>query len=65
MSTLLSDIDAFLDAHRMSPTAFGTAALSDKNFVRDLKAERPRRVWPETERKVRRFMATYRPEMAA
>jgi len=59
MSSLRDDIEAFLDTHKMVPTAFGDAALNDRHFVRQLRAGR--RVWPETEAKVRRFMATYRP----
>jgi len=48
----------------MSEAKFGVLALKDWKFVRDLrgeKREKPRRIWPETEREVRRFMATYRP----
>jgi hypothetical protein len=40
-------------------------AVGDWKFVKDLRGEgreRPRRVWPETEQKVRHFMTTYRPE---
>jgi hypothetical protein len=58
MSTLLSDIEAFLEAHEMSATKFGDEAMADRHFVRQLRAGR--RVWPETEAKARRFMATYR-----
>lgn len=60
---LLSDIEAFLTAHGMSATAFGDKALGDRHFVRQLR--KGRRVWPETEAKARRFMATYRPERQA
>lgn len=63
MSSLLDDIDAFLDTHKVVPTAFGAQALNDRHFVRQLRAGR--RVWPETEAKVRRFMATYRADQAA
>lgn len=68
MSTLIDDIAAFIETQNLSESQFGVLALKDKNFVRDLKGEsrsRPRRVWPETEAQVRRFMATYRPQDAA
>ena len=56
---LLHDIEAFLEAQGISATSFGAQALGDRHLVRQLRAGR--RVWPETEAKVRRFMATYRP----
>lgn len=65
MSTLLNDIEAFIATHEMAESQFGVAALNDKNLVPDLRGERgkrPRRLWPETEASVRRFMSTYRPE---
>lgn len=63
MSTLLSDIKAFCEAQSLAATRFGELALNDKPFVSQL--EGGRRVWPETEAKVRRFMATYRPQADA
>lgn len=57
---LLDDIKAFCAAHGVSITRFGELALNDKGFVHQL--EKGRRVWPETEATVRRFMATYRPD---
>jgi hypothetical protein len=55
---LLNDIEAFLSEHdEISPTALGDRALGDRHFVRQVRAGR--RVWPETEAKVRRFMADY------
>ena len=60
MTQLLADIEAFLECHQLPPTRFGDEALGDRHFVRQLRAGRC--VWPETEAKVRRFMATYRPE---
>jgi hypothetical protein len=60
---LLNDIEAFIETHSLSPTAFGQSALGDRHFVRQLR--NGRRVWPETEAKVRRFMATYQPQRAA
>lgn len=61
-STLLDDIEAFLSAHEMSASRFGELALKDKPFVFQLRGGR--RVWPETEAAVRRFMSTYRPDAA-
>lgn len=62
MSTLLEDIEAFLGTHEeLSATAFGERALGDRHLVHQMK-RRGRRLWPETERKVRHFMATYRPD---
>ena len=61
---ILSDIEAFLEAHGMAESTFGRKAVGDWKFVRELRGlegKRPRRVWPETEAAVRRFMATYRP----
>lgn len=63
MDGLISDINAFCEAHGLSKWQFGQLALNDRPFVAQL--ESGRRVWPETEAKVRRFMATYRPERAA
>lgn len=54
MDTLLRDIEAFLKRHNMAPSSFG-GGLGDRHFVRQLRAGR--RVWPDTEARVRRFMA--------
>jgi hypothetical protein len=65
---LLADIEAFLETHKMAESTFGREAVNDWRFVGDLRGvdgKRPRRVWPETEAKVRHFMVTYRPEKAA
>jgi hypothetical protein len=59
MDTLLNDVERFLIASGMSPTRFGDEALGDRHLVRTLR--RGRRLWPETEAKVRGFMATYQP----
>lgn len=63
MIPLLNEIDAFLDAHGMAESRFGDLALNDKPFVAQLR--KGRRVWPETEARVRLFMASYRPQDAA
>lgn len=54
---LLQDIRAFCDRHQMPTSRFGVLALNDKPFVAQL--ERGRRVWPETEAKVRAFMESH------
>jgi hypothetical protein len=64
---LLEDIQAFIEAHEITERQFGELATNDKNLVPQLKGERgarPRRLWPETEAKIRRFMSTYRPDAA-
>lgn len=63
MSDLLQDVEAFIETHNLAESRFGLDALNDKNLVRDLRDNR--RMWPETEAKVRRFMATYRPAQDA
>lgn len=63
MAQLLHDIEAFMAQHNLAPTRFGDEALGDRHFVKQLRAGR--RVWPETEQKVRDFMAAYEPAQAA
>ena len=61
---LIIDIEAFCRTHSMSESAFGREALGDWRFIKELRGSKnrePRRIWPETERKVRHFMATYQP----
>jgi 2,4-dienoyl-CoA reductase-like NADH-dependent reductase (Old Yellow Enzyme family) len=55
-------IDRFIAEHGMSPVTFGRKALNDPHFVRDLR--KGRRVWPETDEKVRSFMSAYQPAEA-
>lgn len=64
---LLNDVLAFCATHEMKESTFGRLAVNDWAFIRDLRGDngRERRVWPETEAKVRRFMATYRPQADA
>jgi tRNA-dihydrouridine synthase len=52
--TLLSAVDAFLKRTGMAAVTFGREAMNDPHFVRDLR--NGRRVWPETDAKVRGFM---------
>ncbi len=60
---LLTEIEAYLMASGMSPTAFGDAALKDRHFVRQLRAGR--RVWPETAARARTFMRDNPPKSEA
>ena len=60
MSTLLTEIEKFLETHDMAPTKFGDDALGDRHFVRQLREGRDLRL--STLEKVRQFMATYRPD---
>jgi hypothetical protein len=60
---LLDDIKAFCATHDLSIWKFGELAMNDKSFVKNL--EEGRRIWPDTEAKVRRFMATYKPAQDA
>jgi hypothetical protein len=63
METLLSEIDAFLQANEMTESTFGRLAMNDWKFVRQLR--NGRRVWPETAQCVRQFIAGYKPEKQA
>ena len=60
---LLNDIDAFLRVHKLSDSAFGRQAVNDWKLIRQLRAGR--RLWPDTEGRVRTFMAGYRPKARA
>jgi tRNA-dihydrouridine synthase len=65
---LLADVDAFMAQTGMSPVTFGRQALNDPHFVRDLRGEgrpKPRRLWPETEQRVRAFIETRRAAITA
>ena len=68
MTNLIKDIEAFCATHEMSESQFGVMTLNDKNLgprIRGDGGKRPRRLWPETEARVRREMATYRPGQSA
>lgn len=54
---LLSDIDRFLHRSGLAETTFGLRAVNDGKFVSGLR--KGRRVWPETEARVRDFIASY------
>lgn len=61
---ILTDIEAFISRHGIAESTFGREALGDWRLIPELRGgsgRRPRRLWPETEAKVRRFMAEYQP----
>jgi tRNA-dihydrouridine synthase len=60
---LVATIDRFLASAGMSEITLGRKALGDPHFVRQLR--NGRRLWPETEAKVRRFMAAHSNNAAA
>lgn len=61
MAELLSEIANFLARTGMSPTAFGRAALNDAMLIPNMK--KGRRLWPETEARVRDFMERQKAQM--
>ena len=58
MNNILTDIELFCARNRMAESIFSLNAMNDKSFVSSLR--KGRRLWPETELKVRNFMANYR-----
>lgn len=54
---LLRDIDAFLQLTGMKPTNLGRASINDPMLYSDLK--KGRRLWEDTEQRVRGFMRMY------
>lgn len=60
--TLADAIESFLSDHDMAPATFGRLAVKDPHFVSQVR--RGRRLWPETEAKVRKFMIEYVPSQA-
>ena len=54
---LLKDIEAFCEATGTAPSTFGQQAINDGKFIPQLKGGR--RVWPETEQKVRAFIENH------
>lgn len=63
MANILEDIEAFMEANGLSATAFGDLYSNDRHLVRQLR--NGRRLWPETEAKIRKFMAEYSPATQA
>ncbi len=53
--TLLADIEAFLSRHKMGESYFGKAAAGNSELIARLREGG--RIWPETEAKVRLFIA--------
>jgi hypothetical protein len=56
---LITDIEAFCHELGMNPSTFGRKAVNDGKLFTRLKG-RGGRVWPETERRIRDFMAEQR-----
>jgi len=64
---ILDEIEAFIADHKMAESTFGREALGDWRLIDELRGKgraKPRRLWPETEAKVRDFMARYVREAA-
>lgn len=67
---LISDIDAFLAETRMGEYRFGLLAANNGRLLDRLrqsqtpKRGRPVRIWPETEVRIRTFMAVERAKRA-
>ena len=60
---LLDEIDTFVRINQLSESAFGRLAVNDWKLLRQLRAGR--RMWPDTEDRVRTFMAGYQPKFRA
>jgi hypothetical protein len=54
---LLTEVRTFLAQHDMSRSRFGRLAVNDHKIVWQI--ESGRRIWPETETRIRAFMAGY------
>lgn len=59
---LLTEIRAFLNESKIGRSYFGKAACGNSELVERLEAGR--RVWPDTEQKVRAFIAERRAALA-
>lgn len=53
--TIIDEIEAFLARHRMGESYFGKRAVGNSEVVARLR--NGGRVWPETEKRLRAFMA--------
>lgn len=65
---ILTEIEAFIAKHEIAESTFGREALGDWRLIPELRGDggrRKRRLWPETEQKVRHFMASYQPSQDA
>lgn len=56
---LLAEIDKFLKAHAMAPTAFSRKAMGDSAFLFRLRADATRDVKASTIDRVRKWMTDY------
>jgi hypothetical protein len=63
MDDILSEIEAFCEAHSLKPSAFGRLAANDTMLIPQLRKGRELR--RRTVTKVRHFMATYGSARAA
>jgi hypothetical protein len=64
-STLLNEIDEFLSETGMTPYRFGFLAVKNGRLVERLRAGatpkgKPVRIWPDTEKQIRKFMRAER-----
>ncbi|GLT02941.1 hypothetical protein GCM10007897_43710 [Sphingobium jiangsuense] len=57
MAEIVRDIEHFISSNGMGAATFGEMAMNDRHLVRQLR--NGRRLWPETEAKIRDFMARY------
>lgn len=67
-NNILTEIEAFIQRTEMAESTFGREALGDWRLIDELRGRgtrRPRRLWPETEKKVRDFMAAYHAKLRA
>lgn len=67
---ILSDIEAFLSETGMAEYRFGFDAAKNGRLVERLRAGvtpkgKPARIWPDTEKQIRRFMASERAKRIA
>ena len=60
---LLVEIDVFTAKHRMAESKFGRLVANDWKLISQLRAGR--RIFSETEQKIRTFMAEYQPSEQA
>ena len=56
---LLKEIELFLMAHRLTPTAFGIAAVNDGHLVHDLRRDRDAAILSTKIDRIRKFMNEY------
>jgi hypothetical protein len=54
---IILEIDSFIKTNKMAESYFGRKAANDWKLVRQLRAGR--RLWPDTETRIRAFMASY------